>query len=215
MLISRKSISNECVQASDAEVVACEQRIQEAKDEADNENAASACAQTQRVSLDSARSNSLRAECLAVCHLQFSVVVSGSPEAGVRGLPEANRNGVFAPRSKHNGWPRFENEHGCHLYYQTEQKEWQIGTAFEPDDSGALNLTIQRADGLLPIGTHAWTQFNLDRLFKGSIEDRADGRDEHRLTLNLVEPHLGVGSGPGPEPEVCPTPSTELSALCT
>ena len=67
-----------------------------------------------------------------------------------------NRNGTFVPRADHDGRPRFENEHGCHLYFRADKSEWQIADRFEPGrGTGALHPRITGCDGEPPVGAAA------------------------------------------------------------
>ena len=42
----------------------------------------------------------------------------------VEGHPIAAYNGTYRPRGQHEGWPRFENEHGRHLFRNRPTEWW-------------------------------------------------------------------------------------------
>ena len=79
------------------------------------------------------------------------VLVSGCPD------PFDQHNGSFARRSGHNDLPRFENEHGMHLFYDFRRRQWLIK---DNNGSGAGKegvLCVRALSGLLPQGQHdAW-----------------------------------------------------------
>ena len=81
-------------------------------------------------------------------------------EVIVGGCPQPECNGSYTPRPAHEGWPRFENEHGWHLYPWAGQptrgqSQWFINDRFAPDVDEALAF-IESADGSLPVGQHHW-----------------------------------------------------------
>jgi len=81
-------------------------------------------------------------------------------EVIVAGCPQPECNGRFKARAAHGGWPRFENEHGWHLYPWAGQptrgqSQWFINDCFAPDVDEALAF-IESADGSLPVGQRNW-----------------------------------------------------------
>ena len=76
-------------------------------------------------------------------------------EVIVAGCAEQGCNGSYAPRPAHDGWPRFENEHGMHLYYYARDRQWFLNDRFTPDVDGALLMGVS-ADGTLPDGQGEW-----------------------------------------------------------
>ena len=76
-------------------------------------------------------------------------------EVIVAGCQQPEWNGSYAPRPAHEGWPRFENEHGRHLYHFPGHNQWFINDRFAPDVDEALAF-IESADGSLPVGQYYW-----------------------------------------------------------
>ena len=64
-------------------------------------------------------------------------------------------NGTYRPRGQHKGWPRFENEHGRHLYRYRPTERWYLSTAFTPE-SDASHGSIAAAEGPIPTGAQRW-----------------------------------------------------------
>ena len=73
----------------------------------------------------------------------------------VEGHPAAAFNGTYRPRGQHEGWPRFENEQGMHLYRYRPKERWLLSPAFRPE-SGAGNGYIRAAEGPIPTGAQRW-----------------------------------------------------------
>ena len=73
----------------------------------------------------------------------------------VTGCQQAECNGSFTPRPAHDGWPRFENEHGMHLYYFTAGRQWFINDRFAPE-ALATEVHVRATDGSLPVGQGNW-----------------------------------------------------------
>ena len=76
----------------------------------------------------------------------------------VEGHPIAACNGTYRPRGQHEGWPRFENERGRHLYRYRPTEEWFLSPAFTPE-SGVCAGSIAAAEGPIPTGAQRWTCF--------------------------------------------------------
>ena len=73
----------------------------------------------------------------------------------LEGHPTAACNGTYRPRGQHEGWPRFENEHGMHLFRYRPDEEWLLGDAFTPE-SGDCAGHIAAAEGPIPTGAQRW-----------------------------------------------------------
>ena len=73
----------------------------------------------------------------------------------VEGHPTAAFNGTYRPRGQHEGWPRFENEHGRHLFRRRPTEKWFLSSAFTPE-SDACNGNIAAAEGPIPTGAQRW-----------------------------------------------------------
>ena len=73
----------------------------------------------------------------------------------VEGHPLAAFNGTYRPRGQHEGWPRFENEHGRHLYRYRPGERWFLASAFTPE-SDACQGCIVAAEGPIPTGAQRW-----------------------------------------------------------
>jgi hypothetical protein len=81
----------------------------------------------------------------------------------LEGHPTAAFNGTYRPRGQHEGWPRFENEHGMHLFrlYGVAKippvQEWYLDSDFSPDESSCAGGMIAAAEGPIPTGAQQWT----------------------------------------------------------
>jgi hypothetical protein len=73
----------------------------------------------------------------------------------LEGHPMAAFNGTYRPRGQHEGWPRFENEHGIHLFRYRPNEQWLLATAFRPQ-SGTSAGSIAAAEGPIPTGAQRW-----------------------------------------------------------
>ena len=73
----------------------------------------------------------------------------------LEGHPTAAYNGTYRPRGQHEGWPRFENEHGMHLYRYRPDEEWFLGAAFTPESANCVGY-IAAAEGPIPTGAQRW-----------------------------------------------------------
>ena len=73
----------------------------------------------------------------------------------VEGHPTAAFNGTYRPRGQHEGWPRFENEQGSHLFRYRPTERWLLSYAFTPE-SAACNTKIQAKEGPIPTGAQQW-----------------------------------------------------------
>ncbi len=73
----------------------------------------------------------------------------------LEGHPMAAYNGTYRPRGQHEGWPRFENERGRHLFRYRPTERWLLGTAFEPE-SHVCTGYIEAAEGAIPTGAQRW-----------------------------------------------------------
>jgi len=73
----------------------------------------------------------------------------------LEGHPIAAYNGTYRPRGQHEGWPRFENEHGMHLFRYQPRERWFLNSAFTPERDGAAGY-IAAAEGPIPTGAQRW-----------------------------------------------------------
>ena len=73
----------------------------------------------------------------------------------VEGHPTAAYNGTYRPREQHEGWPRFENEHGMHLFRYRPTEKWFLERAFTPENAACAG-NIAAAEGPIPTGAHQW-----------------------------------------------------------
>jgi len=73
----------------------------------------------------------------------------------LEGHPTAVFNGTYRPRGQHEGWPRFENEHGGHLFRYRPGEAWLLNGAFTPE-SAACTGYIAAAEGPIPTGAQRW-----------------------------------------------------------
>ena len=73
----------------------------------------------------------------------------------VEGHPTAAFNGTYRPRGQHEGWPRFENEHGSHLYRYRPTERWYLDSDFTPETAGCHGY-IAAAEGPIPTGAQQW-----------------------------------------------------------
>jgi hypothetical protein len=64
-------------------------------------------------------------------------------------------NGTYRPRGQHEGWPRFENERGMHLYRYRPDEEWFLRNAFTPESADCAGY-IAAAEGPIPTGAQQW-----------------------------------------------------------
>ena len=76
-------------------------------------------------------------------------------EVIVAGCQQPEWNGSYAPRPAHEGWPRFENEHGRHLYYYAPDQQWSVNDRFAPDVDESM-MFLDSSDGSLPLGLREW-----------------------------------------------------------
>ena len=72
----------------------------------------------------------------------------------VEGHPIAAFNGAYRRRGQHEGWPRFENEQGRHLFRYQSHERWHLGAAFT--GGSACAGYIAAAEGPIPTGAHQW-----------------------------------------------------------
>ena len=96
----------------------------------------------------------------------------------VAGCPQPECNGSFAPRPAHEGWPRFENEHGRHMYLfrDEDQQQWFINDRFAPGVDEAL-VFLDSADGSLPVGQREWSLM--------APGDKSEAAGSHDMTVSL------------------------------
>jgi len=73
----------------------------------------------------------------------------------VEGHPDAAFNGTYRPRGQHEGWPRFENEQGKHLFRYRPDEEWYLSDAFTPESNACAGY-IAAAEGPIPTGAQRW-----------------------------------------------------------
>jgi hypothetical protein len=73
----------------------------------------------------------------------------------LEGHPTAACNGTYRPRGQHEGWPRFENEQGMHLYRYRPNEQWLLSHAFEPEKPYGLG-NIKATAGPIPTGAQQW-----------------------------------------------------------
>ena len=73
----------------------------------------------------------------------------------VEGHPTAACNGTYRPRGLHEGWPRFENEHGMHLFRRRPTERWFLSTAFTPESDACAGY-IAAAEGPISTGAQRW-----------------------------------------------------------
>ena len=73
----------------------------------------------------------------------------------VEGHPQAFCNGSYRPRGQHEGWPRFENEQGMHLFRYRPDEQWFLETAFTPESDACAGY-IATAEGPIPTGAQRW-----------------------------------------------------------
>ena len=92
----------------------------------------------------------------------------------VEGHPTAAFNGTYRPRGQHEGWPRFENEQGMHLYRYRPDERWLLNPAFTPE-SAACAGNIAAAEGPIPTGAQRW-----------QCPDDGDGWEERKLTVTAL-----------------------------
>ena len=71
----------------------------------------------------------------------------------VEGHPTAAFNGTYRPRGQHEGWPRFENEHGRHLFRYRPNERWLLNRAFTSERGTGY---IAAAEGPIPTGAQRW-----------------------------------------------------------
>ena len=73
----------------------------------------------------------------------------------VEGHPLAAYNGTYRPRGQHEGWPRFENEQGMHLFRYRPYEQWLLDSAFTPESAACWGY-IAAAEGPIPTGAQRW-----------------------------------------------------------
>ena len=73
----------------------------------------------------------------------------------VEGHPSAAYNGTYRLRGQNEGWPRFENEHGMHLFRYRPTERWLLSNAFTPESDGCYGY-IAAAEGPIPTGAQRW-----------------------------------------------------------
>ena len=83
----------------------------------------------------------------------------------LEGHPMPAFNGTYHPRGQHEGWPRFENEHGMHLFRYKPKERWHLRGSFSLSD--VCSGYIAAAEGPIPTGAQRW-RCNVD----GKWEDR-------------------------------------------
>ena len=74
----------------------------------------------------------------------------------VEGHPIAAFNGTYRPRGQHEGWPRFENGQGRHLFRYRPSERWLLRDAFTPESAPCTGY-IAAAEGPIPTGAQRWT----------------------------------------------------------
>ena len=84
----------------------------------------------------------------------------------LEGHPQAAYNGTYRPRGQHEGWPRFENEHGRHLFRYRPYEQWYLERAFTPESDACLGK-IAAAEGPIPTGAQRW-----QCVVNGKLEER-------------------------------------------
>jgi len=110
----------------------------------------------------------------------------------LEGHPEPAYNGLYARAGETpDGWPRFENTTGMHLYRYQEYEQWFLWEAYTPE-SDIRSTKIETASGELPVGKVRWEYFRGGE-WLGVL-----------LTLSAVgdrRRHLERALTPEPEPE--------------
>ena len=99
-------------------------------------------------------------------------------EVVVAGCPSSECNGSYVPGHAHEGWPRFENEHGRHLYHFAGHQQWFINDRFAPGVDETL-VFLDSADGALPLGQRDWA------LTEPGNKAKMQGR--HSVTVSLQQ----------------------------
>ena len=81
--------------------------------------------------------------------------LSGVAGVKLKGLPVREFNGIYKPAGEHEGWPRFENAEGKHLFRFVADGEWYLEDDFVPE-STTPQAYVASASGPLPVGRHEW-----------------------------------------------------------
>jgi hypothetical protein len=92
----------------------------------------------------------------------------------VEGHPTAAFNGTYRPRGQHEGWPRFENEQGSHLFRYRPTEKWYLERAFTPESAACCGY-IAAAEGPIPTGAQRWT-----------CPDDGDGWEARTVTVSAL-----------------------------
>ena len=77
-------------------------------------------------------------------------------------MPIASYNGCYNTVGEHDGWRRFENEAGKHLFRYVPDQEWHLHAGFYPtppeegQPSRFPQAYIEAPDGSLPAGEVEW-----------------------------------------------------------
>ena len=76
--------------------------------------------------------------------------LSGVAGVKLKGLPVREFNGIYKPAGEHEGWPRFENDSGKHLFRFVADGEWYLEDDFVPE-STTPQAYVASASGPLPV----------------------------------------------------------------
>ena len=72
----------------------------------------------------------------------------------VRGMPQVEFNGVYIIAQDREGWPRFENAQGKHLYRSTDNWDWRLSHKLFGEKR--VPARVFSVEGLLPVGENEW-----------------------------------------------------------
>jgi hypothetical protein len=92
----------------------------------------------------------------------------------VCGMPQAEFNGVYIVAGDHEGYPRFENAQGKHLYHSIDNWQWRLNHEFPGADKSRENekyecgqrqrkyecvrAWVDSVEGQLPVGNCQWLE---------------------------------------------------------
>jgi polo-like kinase 1 len=138
------------------------------------------------------------------------VQLAGATAVLIEGLPLslAECNGSYLRDTRHEGWPRFLNAQGKHLYYCKPRRRWFVNKRLTPDRDGGL-ACIDAEDGRLPTGVQEWHVYDSAgwKAFRLLVSLCTDSAETSQVGSQLAQE--AEGGVPGLEPEAEQEPQAE------
>ena len=175
------------LQATEAEAVAAERRIQEQAEAANAAKAQLAMAQLVRIyytHITRAAVAVHRALCALLSPLLLLLHPPMQPLGfALEGHPTSAYNGAYRKVSEHKGWPVLRNGAGMFCYRSEPLDRWFLNTENAPDSGNAISH-IASAEGPLPIGAQTWQCYVGGKWVDGSLSVTVLVRPFPSLTLS-------------------------------